>query len=206
MNGVSGQFALSFEWESYHWKNDLQLHAERVEAHLNEALNDEFENEHHPLHMLERALVLSAFCVRRMVEKKVVTDQLAASKIPVRTFLSSPTYRPPLFSTSGTNYTVFSNYALEKPVFEDIKVGDVANEIIHSSQLLVFEGAGSEPKSGLFIASDFRMKRRLLHFTATEFRSWVDSVLNDRVGMSSDRWDPETGEVFATRDALQRKA
>lgn len=205
MSGALGQFALSFEWESYHWKNDLQLHADRVETHLNEALNNEFENEHHPLHMLERALVLSAFCVRRMVEKKVVTDQLAASNISVRTFLSSPTYSPPLFSTSGTNYNVFSNYSLEKPVFESIKVGDVANEIIHSSQLLVFEGAGSEPKSGLFIASDFRMRRRLLHFTAPEFRSWVDSVLNDRVGMSSDRWDPETGEVSATREALQRK-
>jgi hypothetical protein len=205
VNDVSGQFASSFEWKSYHWKTDLQLHAERVEAHLNEALNDEFDKEHHPLHMLERALVLSAFCIRRMVEKKVVTDQLAASKISVRTFLSSPTYRPPLFSTSGTNYTVFSNYVLEKSVFEDIKVGDIANEIIHSSQLLVFNGAGSEPKSGLLIASDFRMRRRLLHFTAPEFRSWVNSVLDDRVGMSTDRWDPETGKVFATREALKLK-
>ena len=202
MNRLLEQSATSCRWESYTWKNELCLHAERVELHLNEALNAEFAGQHNPMHMLERALVLSAFCIRRMVEKRLVTDALVTSRIPVRTYLSSSSYRSPFIGSSGTSYTVFENYSLQTPVLENLKVGEIANEIIHSSQLLVFDGAGLEPKSGLFVASDYRMKERLLHLEGDEYRSWVDSVLNDKIGVSSDSWDPETGEVFATSKTL----
>ena len=198
MSEARSYSASSCRWESYPWKNELQLQAERVELHLEEAWDDDFAGEHSPLQMLERALVLAAFSIRRMVEKNLVTDALSASITPVRTFLATGDYRPPLKGSSGGQ--VFRNYNFEVPVFEQMKVGDIANEIIHSSQLLVFQGDGQGPDSGLLVASDWHIRRRLLHLSRAEFRNIVNSVLDNEVSIMGDHWDPETGKVHSKRD------
>lgn len=76
-------------WEAYPWKNELAVQSERVTIHFNEILSDSFEGQHNPFDMLDRAIVLSGFAVRRMIEKRLVTDRLAKAKIPVRTFTRS---------------------------------------------------------------------------------------------------------------------
>lgn len=198
MSEARNHWAAFCNWESYPWKNELHLQSGRVEQHFEEARCDDFAGEHSPLHMLERALVLAAFAIRRMVEKRLITDALASSKRPVRTYLATGQYRPPLRASSGGH--ALRNYDFEVAVFEQMKVGEIANEIIHASQLLVFEGDGREPDSGLLIASDWHMRRRVLHISPTEFSSIVSSVLDDEVRIMGDRWDPDTGLVHSTRE------
>jgi hypothetical protein len=91
------------EWQEYPWKNDLATQSHRVTVHFNEIISDSFEGEHDPLHMLDRAIVLTAFIIRRMIERKLVTDRLAAAKISVRSFLSNgdDEFRPPFHSCMG---------------------------------------------------------------------------------------------------------
>jgi hypothetical protein len=55
-------------------------------------------------------------------------------------------------------------------------------------------------QDGLLIASDWRLKDRLLHFTIEEFSSLMRRALDDFVRFESDQWDPETGKVSATRE------
>ena len=50
-------------------------------------MSDDFDGEHCPMDMLDRAIVLAAFAMRRMFEKRLVTDKLAGEKISIRTFL-----------------------------------------------------------------------------------------------------------------------
>src|SRR4051812_10252950 len=99
-----------FRWQSYPWKNELALQRERVAIHYAEMLSDHFDGEHSPMDMLDRAILLAAFAMRRMFEKKLVTDKLASEKMPIRTFQRSPLkeFREPFISDSGSD--AFQNY------------------------------------------------------------------------------------------------
>ena len=61
---------------------------------------------------------------------------------------------------------------------------ELANEIIHSSQMMVVH---DEPKigDGLLIASDWNLKKRLLHLTIEEFQSFVRRVLDDEIRLKA---------------------
>ena len=192
----------SSNWESYPWKNELSVQLERVLAHGAEIIDDEYAGAHNPHHMLERALVLSAFCVRRMVEKRLVTDKFAKTKFEVRTFQAvvDGGFRMPFhYSTGGGGGGFFRNYEISSPKMVCVKPKGLADEIIHSSQLMVIYG---EPAiaDGILIASDWHLKNRILHLTFGEFGILARSVLNDFVQSMSDQWDPDTGMVSSVRD------
>jgi hypothetical protein len=192
--------AISYSpWQSYPWKNELALQSERVAIHYAEVLSDDFDGEHSPMDMLDRAIVLAAFAMRRMFEKRLVTDKLASEKISIRTFQSLPSreFRLPYIGYSGGHARL--NYSLEKASAKRLKINDVANEIIHSSQLMFVNDEETIP-TGMLIASDLRLKDRLLHFTIKEFSAIVKRVLDDWVMAATDRWDWKTGEVYAKRE------
>jgi hypothetical protein len=155
---------LSFRWQSYPWKNELALQSERVAIHYTEMLSDDFDGEHSPMDMLDRAIVLAAFAMRRMFEKRLVTDKLARAKISIRTFRSLRTkeFRQPFIGESGGH--AFENYSFEKASKKHLKINDVANEIIHSSQIMFVHDEETIP-TGLLMASDWHLRDRLLHFT-----------------------------------------
>jgi hypothetical protein len=186
------------KWESYIWKNELAMQSARVATHFAEALSNDDVVDHNPYHMLDRAIVLSGFAIRRMVEKKLITDRLANEEISVRIFPSRQNgdFRHPYIGYAGED--AFRNYDFEQPLSQQLKIGDVANEIIHASQIMVSH-AEDDVQDGLLIASDWRLKDRLLHFTIDEFSSLVKRALDDSVMIETERWDPETGKVFATR-------
>jgi hypothetical protein len=69
-------------WQVYPWKNELATQSERVAVHYSELLDDDFEGEHSPLDMLDRAIVLSGFAIRRMFEKRLATDKLRNVESP----------------------------------------------------------------------------------------------------------------------------
>lgn len=185
-------------WEAYPWKNQLATQEERVRIHFAELISDEFEGSHNPLHMLDHALVLAAFAIRRMFEKRLVTDKLGVTEIPVRLFKArqTPGFRTPYISHSG-GYA-HNNYDLETAEIKNLKIKSIADEIIHSSQIMVVDQYEVIP-AGLLIASDWHLKNRILHFTIEEFNALVKSVLDDQVKQQSDCWDPEAGTVKATR-------
>lgn len=106
------------------WKNELALQLERVLLHCAEIVDDSFEGAHNPHHMLERALALSAFCVRRMVEKRLVTDKFANTKFEVRTFqaVTDGGFRMPFhYSAGGAGGGFFRNYEISKPKMVCVK-------------------------------------------------------------------------------------
>ena len=190
---------LFFDWESYSWKNELAIHRDRVVLHFQEAVDDAFAGPHNPLHMLERAFVLGAFCIRRMIEKKLITDRLANRTIKVRTFIASDlsAFRHTIHRSTGGN--VYENYSFSSPEPLTLTLNALANEIIHSSQLMIVLG---EPtiQEGILFASDLNMSNRIIHLTCDEFRDHVQSVLDDRVLATSDSWDPDSGKIKATRE------
>jgi hypothetical protein len=192
----------SSNWESYPWKNELALQLERVLAHCAEIMDKDFEGPHNPHHMLERALVLCAFCVRRMVEKRLVTDKFARTKFEVRTFQAAMDggFRMPFhYSAGGAGGGFFRNYEIANPKMVCVKPKGLADEIIHSSQLMLIYGEAAIA-DGILISSDWHLKDRILHLTFVEFGVFARSVLDDFVRSTSDQWDPDTGSVSSVRE------
>lgn len=188
----------STRWQDYPWKNELALQAERAVAHGWEVIDEDFQGAHSPLDMLERAIVLAGFCIRRLIEKRLVTNAFAESKRAVLSFpaRSGEVFRPPFRSSSGG--TAFRNYDFDAPMILKMTAAELANEIIHSSQLMVLDGEDFA-EDGFLIASDLHLKRRLLHMSFDEFTDFTASVLDDQVYFTSDRWDPETGKIAHER-------
>jgi hypothetical protein len=135
MPSLTEHWAVSCWWEVYHWKNELSLQAGRAIEAFSELQNDDFDGDWSPMDMLERALILSAFSMRRTVEKKLITDRLAAMQLKIDAFPASDSYRTPYHGSSGGS--VFKNYDFSKAELINMTLGQLANEIIHSSQLLV---------------------------------------------------------------------
>lgn len=94
---------------------------------------------------------------------------------------------------------MFDNYKFEESTPSELRLTDLANEKIHSSQLLVLYGP-KHPLTGLLIASNWKMQKRIIHLTINEFRDSVSAVLNDRVTHASESWDPITNTVRSTRE------
>jgi len=149
--------------------------------------------------MLDRAIVLAGFTIRRMFEKKLVTDKLAQEEMLFRTF---PSKRSRRFRTPYVGHTggwAFQNYNFKKTQTKRLRIGDLANEIIHASQLMFVKDEDAI-KTGLLIASDWHLRDRVLHLTIEEFTNAASRVLEDEVNFTSDRWNPETGKVDAIRE------
>jgi hypothetical protein len=187
-------------WESYPWKNELATQSERVAIHFHEILSDSFEGNHNPFDMMDRAIVLSAFVIRRLIEKRLVTDRLSEAQIQVRSFARSRdgNFQEPFHYSAGVSSALRYNYNMEEEITISIKYTDLANEIIHASQIMVIY---DEPtiSNGLLIASDWRLKDRILHMTIDEFQSFVRAVLDDRVRSFQDFRDEKTGKAGSIR-------
>ena len=67
------------EWADYAWKNELAEQKRRALIHLTEIFG-EVETDHNPRHMLERSVSSAAFCMRRLLECRLVTDAFTATE------------------------------------------------------------------------------------------------------------------------------
>ena len=186
-------------WQTYTWKNELSTQLDRVLMHSQEIIDEAYAGPHDPLHMLERAIVLAGFCIRRMIEKHLVTDALANSTTEVTLFTATDgeSFRMPYHSATGSQF--FNNYVYSEPKREPLKLKSLADEIIHSSQLMVV-GDEENIQDGLMIASDWHLRNRVIHLTFDEFRAITKQVLDDQIGTTNDTWDPNTGSVSSTRE------
>jgi hypothetical protein len=126
-------------WESYPWKNELVAQSERVTLHSNELFSDTFEGDYMPFDMLERAIVLSAFVIRRLIEKRLVTDRLAEAQIQVRSFARTQdgNFQAPFRYSAGVSTALRYNYNLDEEITVSMRYWDLANEIIHASHIMV---------------------------------------------------------------------
>lgn len=188
-------------WEAEPWKQSLREHG-RVAQVVAEFLAHDHEDatfpyDGSPFSVFEHSFVMAGFCMRRLAEKRLLTDRLNTKLHSFRCFPAvSKYFRPPL--PGKTSNMFYRNYCFEELETASLTVRDFGNEVIHSSHV----GVVTEPELlpvGIVVASDWRLSKRLLHLTFTEWADLCGDVLADRVALFSDEWDPETGETKALR-------
>jgi hypothetical protein len=191
---------VSGRWTPEHWKHLLRHHGRIVHACVQFAIAQDheaiFPYEGDPFGTFEASLVLAAFSIRRLSEKRLLTDSLNETMWSVTMYPSKPEVRPPL--PGSTSNAFYQSYQMDKQGRHTLKLRDLGNEIIHSSNL----GIVTEPEGlplGIVVASDNRLARRILHLSLDQWGAMCRAVLDDRVYIASDEWNPDTGETTARR-------
>ena len=199
------------KWEAGPWKASLREHW-RVAQVVAEFLAHDHEDSTfpyvgNPFAVFEQSFVLAGFCMRRLAEKHLLTDRLNEKLVSFRCFPAvDENFRPPL--PGSTSNMFYQNYRFDAPETAPLTIRDFGNEVVHSSHV----GVVTEPEMlpvGIVVASDWRLYKRLLHLTFTEWADLCGSVLADRVALASDEWNHETGKPKSLRlssDELGQKA
>lgn len=161
-------------------------------------MDDDFDGSHNPFHMLERALTISGFAMRRMMERKLVTDLLQSKKIILRT-INNPDkdgFSGPWIGDTGPRGAF--QYDFSNPDKIELSIKNFGDEIVHASQIAIAYNFPSI-EDGILIASDWHTKKRLLHVTPAEFKTIVATILDDEIISTADGYDAN-GKVFSRRE------
>lgn len=187
-------------WADYAWKNELATQRDRVLQHLEEILQD-VDTEYHSHHMLERSISLTAFCMRRLIECKLLTDAFCSELLPIHEISARPmeqtnTHTQFFYSSGGG---LFSNFDLKIRNKTHLKPKRISDSILHARIIVVLQNSAYLP-DGLIVASDYQMQSSLFHLTPQELSSLVEKFLDDKVREAKDWIDIETGKVRAIRN------
>ena len=188
------------DWAGYAWKNELRDQRDRVLLHLREII-EEADTEHNPHHMLERAFSVSAFCMRRLLECRLVTDRFRDGDMPIFEISRKPgewpeTCDPFLRSTGGE---FFKNFDMKKRSKFFRKPKLIADKFLHARFVAILSGSKYLP-DGLIVASDYQAKHSVFHMTIQDYNQIVCRFLDDQVMIEYDWLDTETGKVHASRE------
>lgn len=193
----------SSNWEAYTWKNELLKQRELVSKCLMEILS-EAETEHNPLHTIELAIGVTALCMRRLIECRLVTDQFQNSKLKIYCVPrnSNHEWREPFICNTAGN--IFRNYDLSRRVTDKQSPKWISDKLLHARVIAVNVGSSYLP-DGLLVASDKQRKNNLFHFSPAEFSELLNNFLDDKVLSTTDGFEKidgkiQTKKVIATRD------
>lgn len=194
---------ISSNWQAYTWKNELAQQKKRVSQHLLEVLS-EADTEHNPSHMIERAIGVTALCMRRLLECRLVTDRFQGSQLEVYSVPRKVVnkWREPLISSTAGE--TFHNYDLTRRELAKKSPKWISDKLLHARVIAVVSGSSYLP-DGLLVASDQQRKQHLFHFSPAEFSELLNEFLNDVVQSTTDGHGIIDGEfhtdkVTATRD------
>ncbi len=185
-------------WADYTWKNELLEQQQNVLLYLEEIIKD-VSTEYNPYHLFERSFSLCSFSMRRLIECRLLTDNLINSNLDVWKIpaANSKSFREKFRDTTGGN--IFENYNMSGRQKIQTRPNDIVSKFLHASTLAVISGSKHLP-DGILVASDWQEKNSLFHFTSEEFESLVSRFLDDRIKFSSEQLDPVSGKVTSKRE------
>lgn len=184
-------------WEEYPWKNELVEQAKRISIHVNEIIQDK-ETDHNPIEMLQRALPLAAFCMRRMIECKLITSELKGSNshVTIVKKVEGQITFDPLYIQPASR--VFEDFDMQHPKKQSLSTTKIVDYMLHARILAVISGSSILP-DGIIISSDKQMRHCLMHFTTNEFEEFCCKFRNDVIRVYVDELNPNTREVTSIR-------
>jgi len=189
----------SGKWQVYTWKNELKYHSEHAIQHFYEIIDEDYLGDSNPFDMFERAFVLTGFIIRRMIEKKLVTEKTMLKSLSLKTFNFGELnqYEKQWVGMSGARG--YGKIDFCNPSTINLNLKSFGNEIIHCSQLSFIQ-KHEFVTDGILIASDHHADKRLIQLTIEEYASIVKIIIDDQITIQGDGYHPDTGDVFTIRE------
>lgn len=189
------------DWDAHGWKRIIaksgRLAHFAAEFLIKEPEIAVYPSEIAPFADFEMHFVLTCFAIRRLAEKRLISDDLQERKFPFKTYPAiKEEFRKPFLRSSSNHF--YSNYESNNLESLKISVRQFANEVIHSSHLGLSDGdEWFEP--GILVASDYNLGRRLILIPLDDWANICVTVRDDVIAAFQDTLDPNTGEITAKR-------
>lgn len=145
--------------ESVYWKSALLAQARAIKAHQRYKRWSEKQ-----LVLLEREIMIAFFCIRSLIERKKITDNLTKKRIPVVAY--------PIRLGKGAhllNRCDFEElYHMESPVERELHLEFLSNQIIHSYVIFAQRDRQKKKFSDLLVCSNYERNRQLFQVAIKE--------------------------------------
>ena len=176
-------------YESCYWKDDLRSYATELrDISTCTTLEDEYRD-----YRLEKALLLSAFTVRLLLDANKLSDGIGSLNLKVDLYPAKKEAQKDI-SPLNKRFIDERYFDLTKSTSSSISLRQLTNQLIHSAVVVMFSYDESDCVLGFFVVSDKDYEKHLCYCGLKEWISVVDAVAADDV-VSARIWkDPKTGK------------
>ncbi|MEV0271440.1 hypothetical protein AB0H43_21900 [Hamadaea sp. NPDC050747] len=159
-------------WDSVPWKGDLLRVADSLERRTSQRRWSE-----RTAFLIERDVMNGAYAVRKLVEARKISDELAAETVTAREHLLVG--RPVDIWNRDKFYKY---YDMEHPQPVELPLADFCNQVIHS-WVWMLSGAEEPPHlfNGIYVSSDRKRKSRVYFFAADVLVRVFRAVAHDDI-------------------------
>jgi hypothetical protein len=185
--------------ESLYWKTDLL----RFATQLSRARTTAPPFSVKTYVMVEKAVLLGAFVIRRLADSHKLSDATASVMMRVT-----------LVPSSGRRVTLINNHRLDelfdftRPIRSRQSMAFLCNQAIHSYVFATFANPGGKRLSGVYVASDRQRNRALFAVPLVEWERAFRRAGNDHPTSISHAFDEKLGDYKVTvrTDSLRGRA
>lgn len=181
-------------YESCYWKDDLRSYATELRnISTCTTLDDEYRD-----YRLEKALLLSAFTVRLLLEANKLSDSFGSRNLQVD-YYSAKRGAQESISPLNKRFIDERYFDLDKSTSSSISIRQLTNQLIHSAVVLMFSYDATNRVIGFFVASDKDYEKRLCYCSLKEWISVVEAVADDDIVYALIYKDPKTGKYITVK-------
>lgn len=181
-------------YESCYWKDDLRSYAKELSNFSTcTTLEDEYRD-----YRLEKALLLSAFTVRLLLDANKLSDRIGSLNLKVD-FYPAKIEAQKNISPLDKRFIDERYFDLASPTSSSISLRQLTNQLIHSAVVVAFSYDNANHMLGFFVVSDNDYENRLCYCSIKEWISMVEAVADDDVIYALIHKDPKTGKCITAK-------
>lgn len=181
-------------YESCYWKEDLRSYATELrDISTCTTLDDEYRD-----YRLEKALLLSAFTVRLLLDSNKLSDSFDSRNLKVN-YYSAKRGAQENISPLDKRFIDERYFDLTESTSSSIFIKQLTNQLIHSAVVLMFSFDDTNRVIGFFVVSDKDYEKRLCYCSLKEWRNVVEAVADDDVAYALMHKDPKTGKCITVK-------
>jgi hypothetical protein len=177
-------------FESRPWKKEIERHLTSLRKWSSKPTSARAE-----FH-IQRAVFLSAFILRKLMENRKVTDALRDQSVGCEAFPSLRPVSDRLSTFSGLG-DVGEDYDMEHPIKLTLSCFDLMSEIMHSYVFKIVMDDQDDRMVAFLINSYNKRDNRLLGIDLQRFERILADAIKDRVGSVTVGYHPVSGKVIA---------
>ena len=181
-------------YESCYWKDDLRSYATELrDISTCTTLNDEYRD-----YRLEKALLLSAFTVRLLLDANKLSDSFDSRNLKVDYYSAKRGVQENI-SPLDKRFIDERYFDLTESTSSSISIKQLTNQLIHSAVVLMFSYDDTNRVIGFFVVSDKDYEKRLCYCSLKEWINVVKAVADDDIAYALMHKDPKTGKCITVK-------
>lgn len=175
-------------YESCYWKDDLRTYLADLEENSKHMAVDIDYREY----KLEKALLLSAFTIRLLMDANKLSDNIDGYSVKIVTYPARKSAQKGI-SPLNKRFIDERYFDFSKPRDTSTGLRRIVNQLIHSAVVVSFDYDEKERAIGFYVVSDRDYDKGLHYCKLKDWIKMLEAVVNDEIFSVSMFRDAETG-------------